>query len=198
MKRAILTILLLAAAGEASAQGVPLVGGNVMLTQAQGIPAIYIDGPLQPDTFQKLQIMINGHPPGATVVINSTGGNVDVAIAMGRMIRSARLRTHVAQIRNRRLMPGQCYSSCNYAFLGGVERSATPGSSFAVHQSLRSGDLPPRDLQEQILIASAALTEHVVQMGAAPQFAIAIMRTPHTTPMTIPPALLKQWRVTTR
>ncbi|MBO6717707.1 MAG: hypothetical protein JJ913_07105 [Rhizobiaceae bacterium] len=63
----------------------------------------------------------------STVVFDSPGGSVTKAIELGRLIRTLGLNT--AQVRSR-----ECASACALAFMGGVKRSAEPGS-IGVHRS---------------------------------------------------------------
>jgi hypothetical protein len=62
-----------------------------------------------------------------TVVLNSPGGAVDDALAMGRLIREKGFATSVAA-------GTLCASSCPLVFAGGEERVAAPGAAIAVHQ----------------------------------------------------------------
>jgi hypothetical protein len=62
-----------------------------------------------------------------TVVLNSPGGAVDDALAMGRLIREKGFATSVTD-------GALCASSCPLVFAGGEERVAAPGAAIAVHQ----------------------------------------------------------------
>lgn len=66
------------------------------------------------------------------ITFDSPGGNVDTAIKFGRAIRALNART--IQIRAK-----ECASACAFAFVGGVERFAEPGS-IGVHRASLSGD----------------------------------------------------------
>src|SRR6202022_3676473 len=76
-----------------------------------------------------------------TVVLNSPGGSVNDALAMGRLIRERRFATEVE--------PGKfCVSSCPLVFVGGVDRRAGDRATIGVHQvaAIRSAaNGPPRD-----------------------------------------------------
>lgn len=62
-----------------------------------------------------------------TVSLNSPGGSVLDALAMGRLIRDRGFTTSV-------VAGGFCASSCPLVFAGGAERIAAPGAAIAVHQ----------------------------------------------------------------
>src|SRR3954467_3533894 len=76
-----------------------------------------------------------------TVVLNSPGGSVTDALAMGRLIREKKFATEVEAGR-------YCASSCPLVFAGGIERRAGEAAIIGVHQvapisSAASGS--PRD-----------------------------------------------------
>lgn len=62
-----------------------------------------------------------------TVVLDSPGGSVADAMAMGRLIRQRGISTQVDS-------GGYCASSCPLVFAGGVERRALGGAAIGVHQ----------------------------------------------------------------
>src|SRR5882757_8693860 len=62
-----------------------------------------------------------------TVVLNSPGGSVVEALAMGRLIREKKFATEVEAGK-------YCASSCPLVFAGGVERRASQRASIGVHQ----------------------------------------------------------------
>ena len=82
---------------------------------------------------------------GATIVLDSQGGSVLGAIALGRSIRNLGLATTVGRIREQ---PGQdgptrraivwpraeCQSMCPFVLLGGIKRSIPPEARVLVHQ----------------------------------------------------------------
>jgi hypothetical protein len=82
---------------------------------------------------------------GATVVLDSKGGSVLGAIALGRSIRTLGLATTVGRIREQ---PGQdgptrraivwpraeCQSMCPFVLLGGIKRTIPPEARVLVHQ----------------------------------------------------------------
>src|SRR3954451_4819366 len=62
-----------------------------------------------------------------TVVLNSPGGSVTDALAMGRLIREKKIATEVEAGK-------YCASSCPLVFAGGIERRAGDKAAIGVHQ----------------------------------------------------------------
>jgi hypothetical protein len=71
----------------------------------------------------------------------SGGGNLEEGLEMGRLVHKARLATHL-------LSWMQCFSACNFIFMGGTIRSIDPGGVFGVH--MFSADIASRMLEEVI------------------------------------------------
>jgi hypothetical protein len=75
-----------------------------------------------------------------TVVLNSPGGSVTDALAMGRLIRERKFATEVEAGK-------YCASSCPLVFAGGLERRAGDKAVIGVHQvaAISSASAAPRD-----------------------------------------------------
>jgi hypothetical protein len=82
---------------------------------------------------------------GATIVLDSKGGSVLGAIALGRAIRSLNLATTVGRVREQAAHDGkakrawvwpraECQSMCPFVLLGGVKRSIPSEARVLVHQ----------------------------------------------------------------
>ncbi len=82
---------------------------------------------------------------GATIVLDSKGGSVLGAIALGRAIRSLNLATTVGRVREQPAHEGkakrawvwprgECQSMCPFVLLGGVKRTIPPEARVLVHQ----------------------------------------------------------------
>jgi hypothetical protein len=108
-----------------------------------------------------------------TVVLNSPGGSVQDALAMGKLIREKGLSTRVES-------GGHCASSCPLVFSGGVERVAEKGASIGVHQVFAlQGDGAPADTgMAQAQRVSAECQRHLVDMGVDTRVWIHAMETP--------------------
>lgn len=60
-----------------------------------------------------------------TLVIDSTGGRVDIAISISKIIHQRNIETHTKTI---------CYSACTLIYQSGVRRSADPNAHFMYHK----------------------------------------------------------------
>jgi hypothetical protein len=110
-----------------------------------------------------------------TVVLNSPGGSVNDALAMGRLIRERRFATEVE--------PGKfCVSSCPLVFVGGVDRRAGDRATIGVHQvaAIRSAaNGSPRDEMSLAQNISARCQRYLGDMGVSLQVWVHAMETPH-------------------
>jgi len=110
-----------------------------------------------------------------TVVLNSPGGSVTDALAMGRLIREKRLATEVEAGK-------YCVSSCPLVFVGGVDRRAGEKATIGVHQmtAVRSdANGPPRDKMSVAQSISARCERYLADMGVSLQVWVHAMETPH-------------------
>lgn len=99
---------------------------------------IYAEGEIDADAAGRLQALIdqNRIPSRSTIYLNSPGGSLVGGIQLGRIIRGAGLFTHVGVERARDFMsaPGECFSACALAFLGGEFRWIGDASKYGVHR----------------------------------------------------------------
>jgi hypothetical protein len=111
-----------------------------------------------------------------TVVLNSPGGSVADALAIGRLVRARKFATEVE--------PGKyCVSSCPLVFAGGVERRAGNRAVIGVHQvaAPKSGaaTAPLRDEMSLAQKVSARCERYLLEMGVNLQAWVHAMETPH-------------------
>ena len=128
-----------------------------------------------------------------TVVLNSPGGSVTDALAMGRLIRERKFATEVEAGK-------YCASSCPLVFAGGVERRAGDSATIGVHQvaalpSLANG--PPRDEMNVAQNISARCQRHLADMGVSLQVWVHAMETPHDRLFVFQPDELKSLNMVT-
>jgi hypothetical protein len=107
---------------------------------------IAASGAITADTPRHFVLFAQKHDlSGATVVLNSDGGSVHGAIALGREIRRLKLATTVGtvvdlpsegpdQVRATLSPHADCESMCAFVLLGGVRRSVPAESRVMVHQ----------------------------------------------------------------
>jgi hypothetical protein len=110
-----------------------------------------------------------------TVVLNSPGGSVADALAMGRLIREKRFATEVEAGK-------YCVSSCPLVFAGGVDRRAGEKATIGVHQMTTmhsAANDPPRDEMSVAQNISARCERYLSDMGVSLQVWVHAMETPH-------------------
>jgi hypothetical protein len=128
-----------------------------------------------------------------TVVLNSPGGSVTDALAMGRLIREKRFATEVEAGK-------YCVSSCPLVFAGGIDRRAGDKAMIGVHQvaAMRSAaDGPPRDEMSIAQNISARCQRYLGDMGVSQQVWVHAMETPHDRLFVFQPDELKSLNMVT-
>jgi hypothetical protein len=128
-----------------------------------------------------------------TVVLNSPGGSVSDAMAMGRLIRERKFATEVEAGK-------YCASSCPLMFAGGVERRAGNKAAIGVHQVAVSATPalgPPRDEMSIAQNISARCQRYLGDMGINLQVWVHAMETPHDRLFVFKPDELKSLNIVT-
>ena len=127
-----------------------------------------------------------------TVVLNSPGGSVTDALAMGRLIRERKFATEVEAGK-------YCASSCPLVFAGGVERRAGDRATIGVHQvaALPAANGPPRDEMSVAQNISARCQRYLADMGVSLQVWVHAMETPHDRLFVFKPDELKSLNMVT-
>jgi hypothetical protein len=128
-----------------------------------------------------------------TVVLNSPGGSVTDALAMGRLIRERKFATEVEAGK-------YCASSCPLVFAGGVERRAGDKAAIGVHQVAAigsGGNGPPRDEMDVAQRISARCQRYLADMGINLQVWVHAMETPHDKLFIFKPDELKSLNIVT-
>ena len=123
---------------------------------------VYLNGQIDPNASVRLYRALDGVDGKILVWLNSPGGNLFAGMELGRILRLRSAWTYI--IDSRTLLPGECYSACGLAFLGGVRRFSDHGARYGVHRaSLRaSPSTGARDLAPEL---SAAISSYIQQMG---------------------------------
>lgn len=127
-----------------------------------------------------------------TVVLNSPGGSVTDALAMGRLIRERKFATEVESGK-------YCASSCPLMFAGGVERRAGDKAAIGVHQvaAISSASAAPRDEMDVAQRISARCQRYLGDMGINLQVWVHAMETPHDKLFIFKPDELKSLNIVT-
>jgi hypothetical protein len=127
-----------------------------------------------------------------TVVLNSPGGSVNDALAMGRLIREKKFATEVEAGKT-------CASSCPLVFAGGVERRAGASAAIGVHQvaAVGSANAAPRDEMDVAQRISARCQRYLGEMGINLQVWVHAMETPHDRLFVFKPDELRSLNIVT-
>ena len=128
-----------------------------------------------------------------TVVLNSPGGLVADALAIGRLIRGKKFATEVEAGK-------YCASSCPLVFAGGVERRAGDKATLGVHQvaAIKSAaNGPARDEMSVAQNISARCQRYLADMGVSLQVWVHAMETPHDRLFVFTPDELKSLNMVT-
>lgn len=107
------------------------------------------------------------------VALNSPGGIVDEALAIGRMLRDHEATTTV--------LPGMaCVSSCPYILAGGIERRVSRRGAVGLHQHYYNAPrlLPVFVAVEGIQHGQARTMEFLIDMGIDPGVMVHALKTP--------------------
>jgi len=161
-----------------------LIGGGKLIT----------NGTITPGVSESFAAEVGKHGDYIrTVVLNSPGGSVADAMAMGRLIRKHKFATEVEAGR-------YCASSCPLVFAGGVERRAGEKAAIGVHQIAAmhsAADRLPRDDMSVAQDISAACQHYLDEMGVNLQVWVRAMETPHDRLFVFKPDELKSLNLVT-
>ena len=130
--------------------------------------------------------------PPEVVLLDSPGGSVRDAIAIGQAIRDAGADTFME--------PGAiCLSACPLILAGGVARSVSDGAAVGVHQSYfgHSTVLPMFLAVEDIQRGQAEVMEHLIAMDVDPALMRHALATPPEAIYLLTPEELARYRLTT-
>lgn len=141
---------------------------------------VYLDGPIEADSGEQLEKYIRNNkvPANSLFVLNSMGGNAVGGMEMGRVIRKYGFETSVGrEARNRdpdmrSAQPGECYSACVFAYMGGKFRYLSKDSKLGVHRFYFKEKVD--NAADVAQIATAAIVNFLSEMEIDPNF-ISIM-----------------------
>lgn len=163
---------------------------------------ISASGMITADTPRDFDNFVRGHDVhGATVVLDSKGGSVLGAIALGRAIRGLGLSTSVGRVREQvgrdaatrrvRVLPrGECQSMCPFVLLGGVTRSVPAEARVLVHQiwlgDRRDDAMAASYSAEDLVLVQhdiGKLMQYTMDMGGGAELLEVALRIPPWEPM---------------
>jgi hypothetical protein len=156
----------------------PQTPAEQMIGGHRHISAIGAIDPGDADRFEAF-IEKSKPPPRTIIYIDSLGGHVETAMAIGRATRRSWFDTSVGNYRleptygdaltvPRVFTPGKCLSAATLMFLGGRLRHLPEGSEFGVHQFSYKNPLPDQHERSQRLSASIAM--YLEEMGIPAAF----------------------------
>lgn len=176
--RSLLCWLLSAAAGPAVAAAVPYLTIEAV-PQASAASSlderrwsIYLDGPIDSDAAARLdRLIVQERIAQATVYLNSPGGSLLAAMAIGHVLRAHGFHTEVGTktADSRPMAGGVCYSACPIAYAGGVWRNLEGGAVLGVHRATNRVPVPDAYAFDEVV--SRQLTEYLTEMGVSADLA---------------------------
>lgn len=128
----------------------------------------------------------------ALVLLDSPGGSVSDALAIGRALRDIGAETRLAN-------DAVCFSACPYIFVGGTTRSVAESARLGVHQHAfgESTILPAFLAVEDIQRGQAGVLTHLADMGIDLRIMGPSMATPADEIYILTPEELSDWNVVT-
>ena len=163
---------------------------------------ISASGAITAETPRDFELFVQGRDlAGATVVLDSDGGSVLGAIALGRDIRRFGLDTTVGRIvdvngsdqdasRGKFSPRADCESMCGFVLLGGVRRAVPPEARVMVHQiwlgDRRDDPTAANYTAEDLVLVQrdiGRLARYTIDMGGSIDFLNLALRIPPWEPM---------------
>lgn len=127
---------------------------------------IYLEGPIDENAADRFlsEISLRGIKNGL-VFINSPGGNLLSAMKLGSLIKKYGYSTFVGKegLNKWSPLPGQCYSACVLAFIGGQFRYRVPESKIGVHRFSRT--TTTNDDMDIAQVMSATIASYLQEMS---------------------------------
>lgn len=159
---------------------------------------IYATGEIDADAATRLEAFIkkNNIPEKSILALHSPGGSLLGGMKLGQVIRDAGLFTYVGRESsnpNDLMRPGECYSACALAFLGGEFRWIYHTSMYGVHRFnfIAQGQ---QDI-DVTQILSASIVQYIRDMGVDPSLFSAMTSAGSDSIKILSQSQLKQWKV---
>jgi hypothetical protein len=191
--RSVASAALLASGGAAAMQFSLIQPCAPAQSSAACAPRILGVGAIMDDDAQTLRAAVAlwgrlGTPSFSGITLSSNGGSVVGGVQLGREIRRLRLATTAApkvqawDAKGGRLRTvvasAPCYSSCVYAFAGGVRREVLDGASLGVHQFSSVRPVGSRPLEADAQLTAVFLRAYLIEMGVSGDLLDLAMATP--------------------
>lgn len=153
--------------------------------------AIRITGQIAPGDADRFAAWLDQQrPPETRVTLDSSGGSVSDALAIGRTIRAAGFSTEVAD-------GAVCLSACPYILAGGSERRVAAGGVVGVHQHYFGENtiLPAFMAVKDVQRGQASVMDYLTEMGVDLRLMSHALRTPPEEINILDPALMEELRL---
>tara|TARA_R110002049_G_scaffold140930_9_gene302404 strand:- start:13182 stop:13946 length:765 start_codon:yes stop_codon:yes gene_type:complete len=137
---------------------------RLVLTPVSGGKAALLEGAIMAGDAERVTKQLQAlEPQPEQVLINSPGGSVQDALALGRHLRDAGMTTALRE-------GDICYSACPYLLAAGVTRKVPDSASVGVHQHYfgESTILPAFVAVEDIQRGQGAVMTYLDEMGIDP------------------------------
>ncbi len=136
--------------------------------------------------------MAEGRAEAAGIDLDSSGGSVNDALAIGRTIRSAGLDTRVGD-------GAVCMSACPYMLAGGTARQVADGGLVGVHQHYfgENSILPAFLAVQDVQRGQAAVMDYLTEMGVDLRLMSHALKTPPKEINILDPDLMAELNLTT-
>jgi hypothetical protein len=161
-------------------------------TSIDGEDVLVLRGAIAPGDGERIAEVLRTAAP-AVVSLDSPGGSVDDALAIGRVLRALEVATRIED-------GAVCLSACPYAFVGGRARHVSEAARFGVHQhSFGTSTMIPAFLAvEDIQRGQAEVLAHLDAMGIDLRLMGPAMATPATEIYILTQDELRDWDVVSK
>lgn len=138
--------------------------GDAAETGSETGPVWRLEGAIaEGDAARLIDQLAAAETPPQVLILQSPGGAVHEALALGRHLRAQGIRT--------RMLAGEyCYSACPYLLAGGLHREIDPEASVGVHQHYfgENSLLPAFIAVEDIQRGQSEVMTYLDEMGIDP------------------------------
>ena len=136
---------------------------RLVLTQESGTTWRLEGGISDGDAERLMGMLDRADPAPETIILQSPGGSVADALALGRYLRDKGMTTAM-------LAGEYCYSACPYLLAGGITREIDPAASIGVHQHYfgENSLLPAFVAVEDIQRGQGEVMAYLDEMGIDP------------------------------
>jgi hypothetical protein len=154
---------------------------------------LLLNGRIERGDLARLTAHLESSDPPDVIALNSPGGAVEEALAIGRLVREREFETQV-------LAGMSCVSACPYILAGGVERGVSVEGAVGLHQHYYDASvfLPAYFAVQDIQLGQGRTMEFLIEMGIEPGVMLHSLQTPPTEIYVLTATELEDSRLATR